>query len=88
MTGPRCSPEGYEVLRQTVTAIEVHPAGAGREVSVTIHGDLAAFLHLDEAKRAARQTRTPVLGEENGRFVGCMKALVAGTGFEPVTFRL
>ena len=51
-----------------------------------LRGDLTAFTSLSEPHDAA-QTGTAVPLSENGRSV-MLGSLVAGTGFEPVTFRL
>jgi hypothetical protein len=70
----RPSPDGYEKRGQ---------------VSVELGGDLAAFLYLSEpAEDGTSDSRTAVAQGGNGRSGGSMGTLVAGTGFEPVTFRL
>ncbi|WP_408886996.1 recombinase family protein [Limobrevibacterium gyesilva] len=76
-----------EALRSLVDAILVYPGETRGEVRVELRGDLAAFLYLPEPSDGA-QTRTAASRKENGRSGGVMGTLVAGTGFEPVTFRL
>ena len=71
-------------LRTLIDAIVVYPGEKRGEYRVQLRGDLAAFLYLAEAannKNAAPFTASGVV-------YGSMGTLVAGTGFEPVTFRL
>ncbi|MBR0661935.1 recombinase family protein [Neoroseomonas oryzicola] len=78
-----------EALRALIDAILVFPGERRGEVTVSLRGDLAAFLHAagepeagsGDAKKAANLT-VGGLGRE------VMASLDAGTGFEPVTFRL
>ena len=70
-----------EALRSLIEAIVVSPGEARGEVFVTLRGDLAAFLRLADGEAA------PVAARAMG-WNGTMGTLVAGTGFEPVTFRL
>jgi len=75
--------EAAEVVRSLVSAIELTPEYG--KLAITLRGDLAAMLSF------AALTKTP--GAPGGA-AGCSSALwaqsslVAGTGFEPVTFRL
>ncbi|MGC5198083.1 recombinase family protein [Aphanothece microscopica] len=79
-----------EALRTLVDAILVHPGERRGEVSLSLRGDLAAFLEMAEAdgRRGGLNTKTAVLRVENGRSWEVMGSWDAGTGFEPVTFRL
>ena len=71
-----------EALRSMVDAILVTPGDRRGEVSLTLRGDLAAFLMLSgDDKTPAGLTASRGFGEVLGSWD-------AGTGFEPVTFRL
>ena len=89
---PATAAAAAEALRGLIEAIEVFPGARRGEVEVMLRGDLAAFLHLGEAgaDRPPNSTK-PALRVENGRSSfgrEVMGTLDAGTGFEPVTFRL
>jgi len=76
-----------------IDAIVMHPGERRGEVRLELRGDLAAFLHLTDGgagapAHRAKDARTAVPRVGNGGSVGMMGSLVAGTGFEPVTFRL
>ncbi|MFL5256459.1 MAG: zinc ribbon domain-containing protein [Rhodopila sp.] len=64
----------------TGLAVLVYPGERRGEVAVALRGNLAAFLHLDKRVQSGN-----TCGTRNGEVLG---TLVAGTGFEPVTFRL
>ena len=90
---PATAAAAAEALRGLIEAIEVFPGERRGEVSVQLRGDLAAFLHLGEAGRSGpgQNSKTAVLLMENGRSGRSGKVMGswdAGTGFEPVTFRL
>lgn len=70
-----------------IDAILVTPGARRGEVSLSLRGDLAAFLGAGEAERAP-ESKTAALRVQGGRVVGVMGSLVAGIGFEPMTFRL
>jgi site-specific DNA recombinase len=70
--------EAAEVIRSLVSAIELVPDGA--ELAIVLRGDLAAMLSV-----AADKAKPGAPSREAGLVQG---SLVAGTGFEPVTFRL
>ncbi|WP_270937843.1 recombinase family protein [Falsiroseomonas oryzae] len=79
-----------EALRSLIDAILVHPGERRGEVSLSLRGDLAAFLRMAEAEQRLNAKTAVALGG-NGRSVfgrEVMVSLDAGTGFEPVTFRL
>ncbi len=63
-----------EAIREIVEKVVIHPRGAYKPVEIEIYGQLAALLRISE--RAAAE---PL--ESRG-------VLVAGIGFEPMTFRL
>ena len=90
---PELATPAAEALRGLIDAIEVFGGERRGEVSIQLRGDLAAFLHLGERSQGIdmpdSKTAVPAVG--NGRFAfghGVLGSLVAGTGFEPVTFRL
>ena len=77
LAAPDTRHEAADILRGLIEAIELHPATAGYEI--LLRGDLAGILRL------------AVDGEKPATVSGgglSQMALVAGTGFEPVTFRL
>ena len=90
---PTAAAAAMEALRTLIDAILVYPGEKRGEVSVDLRGDLAAFLYLADATRAGSSEGTPngrtaVAQSRNGRSAGIMGSLVAGIGFEPMTFRL
>jgi len=82
----RADPEGreaLEIVRTLIERIEVHPmTGGGMEIEVV--GELAAMVRLGMGEPAERAA---VSADGRGLFASSVK-VVAGTGFEPVTFRL
>ena len=77
LAAPDTRHEAADILRGLVEAIELHPGAEGYEI--LLRGDLAGILRL------------AVNGEKPATVSGgglSQMALVAGTGFEPVTFRL
>ena len=83
-----------EAIRVLIDKVVVQPGNArgGKHRDVQLHGDLFRMLAFAEAaavgempgKRSGQNAQQP-------RSVGtgaCVTPLVAGTGFEPVTFRL
>jgi site-specific DNA recombinase len=94
---PATAAAAAEALRSLIDSILIHPGAKRGELTVSLRGDLAAFLHLAEApaggllKQATSNTKTAVLLVGDGRSIfgqGVLGSLDAGTGFEPVTFRL
>jgi hypothetical protein len=89
---PAAAVAAMEALRGMIDAIEVLPGNRRGEITVQLRGDLAAFLYLGEPGGAGRQNgKSAILRVGNGRSDMCgevMGTLDAGTGFEPVTFRL
>lgn len=63
----------HEAIREILEKVVVHPQGRYKPVQIDIYGQLAALLRISE--RAAEPL------ESRG-------ALVAGMGFEPMTFSL
>jgi len=78
-----------EALRSLINAILVIPGERRGEVSLGLRGDLAAFLQMAEGDQGTGVPigRMAVLRVGNG-WSGSVASLDAGTGFEPVTFRL
>jgi site-specific DNA recombinase len=82
-----------EVLRLLINAVQVFPGERRGEVEVSLRGDLAAFLHLAETKdirddRLTQNGKTPDITNDIRGLSHVMATWDAGTGFEPVTFRL
>ena len=75
--------EAAEVVRSLVSAIELVPEGGG--LAVVPRGDLAAMLVFAAHKKTPG---APSLEAGPVRGLLSQKSLGAGTGFEPVTFRL
>ena len=75
---PDTREEAAEVIRSLVTAIELMPESGA--LAIVLRGDLAAMLSF-----AADKAKPGAPFREAGLVQG---SLVAGTGFEPVTFRL
>jgi site-specific DNA recombinase len=69
------SGEARQALRNLIELITAEPPEEGRGLELTVHGRLAQILQIAENRPDVSQD-------------GCMFGLVAGTGFEPVTFRL
>jgi site-specific DNA recombinase len=64
----------HEAIREIVEKVVIHPRGPYKPVEIEIYGEIAALLRMSE--RAAADS------------LESRDVLVAGTGFEPVTFRL
>ena len=82
-----------EVLRLLINAVEVFPGERRGKVEVRLRGDLAAFLHLAEASehsaaRLVQNGETPDIARDIRGLLEVMVTWDAGTGFEPVSFRL
>ena len=73
-----------EALRCLVDAVLVYPGQKRGEVSIELRGDLAAFMHLADAQMGLDGK----VAVQTGGYGEVLGTLVAGTGFEPVTFRL
>ena len=65
-----------EALRGLVAAVIASPSQQGRGVALEVRGQFAAMVAIANDTSAPRGAN------------GCMITVVAGTGFEPVTFRL
>jgi site-specific DNA recombinase len=74
--------EAVDIIRSLVDEVRFRPiAGDGLEVRLV--GDLARMVHLAEQSNE----NSPISGAVHEEFAGSVK-LVAGIGFEPMTFRL
>jgi site-specific DNA recombinase len=62
-----------DCIRQIVEKVVIHPSGPYKPVRIEIHGQLAALLRISERATEPLESRGVV---------------VAGIGFEPMTFRL
>jgi site-specific DNA recombinase len=82
---PLAASAAGEALRSLIDAIVVFPGAKRGEVMIELRGDLAAFMHVED-EGASTRTAVPRVG--NGRSAEVMGSLVAGIGFEPMTFRL
>ena len=80
LTGQDAQAEAMDLLRGLIDRIVVHPPNAdAAEVLIDIEGDLAGILSVsDKSKKAAGLSPDDLVQIK----------MVAGTGFEPVTFRL
>jgi site-specific DNA recombinase len=70
-------PEAMELIRSMIERIEVHAGDDHKTPNVILMGALAAILDYTQ------QNKTAVSGGDDGRVL-----MVAGSGFEPLTFRL
>jgi site-specific DNA recombinase len=73
--------EAMGLIRAMIEKVELHPRAEGRGLDAVLFGDLAAILAACSWVQTARRP---------GPFLdpGRQLSVVAGTGFEPVTFRL
>ncbi len=60
-------------IREIIEKVTIHPRGHGEPVRIEIDGQLAAILRLSDTVSGAQESQGVV---------------VAGIGFEPMTFRL
>ncbi|MFW2851123.1 recombinase family protein [Sphingomonas sp. TX0543] len=90
--------EARLALRNLIELITAVPREEGRGVDLLVHGRLAQILHIANDRPDLRQGGRMIRLVAGARGAGkhttgpngadCMFELVAGTGFEPVTFRL
>jgi site-specific DNA recombinase len=81
---PASSTEAIGTLRSLITRIDVH-SGTPPEIELT--GDIASMVAVAMGEDAGKRLRPLVTGDVSEAFAKSVK-VVAGTGFEPVTFRL
>ena len=79
LTDEATRPQAMDLLRSLIDRIEVSPGEMRGQANVTLHGALASILDFAASTANAKATA-------NGGL--CRVLMVAGTGFEPVTFRL
>ena len=77
------SRELLEAVRVLIDRVEIRPGEAGADVQIALIGVLAEKLRLAGAER----TKGPCVAAGPVLFV-CWVKMVAGIGFEPMTFRL
>ena len=90
--------DARRALRSLVELVTAEPRSGGRGLALVVQGRLAQILHIaNDRLDAGRDSRMRNVVAEAGSTAkqreapegaDCMKRLVAGTGFEPVTFRL
>ncbi|MBB5729650.1 hypothetical protein [Sphingomonas prati] len=78
---------GREAIRVPVRKVVVHAGDArgGKRRPMQLHGDLYTMLEFAASTQSKTDKRKL---PQAGRPEGVVRSLVAGTGFEPVTFRL
>ncbi len=81
LNDPAIRGEAAGVLRSLVDRIELHPRKEGKGVDATLHGDLAEILSF--CAQPDRKDQPP-----KAKASGGLLSVVAGIGFEPMTFRL
>ncbi|WP_294535228.1 recombinase family protein [uncultured Rhodoblastus sp.] len=85
--------EALEIIRSLIDAIILTPDGDGA-LKVEVRGDLAGILTIASASKPARNgfgggnAKSRPGGAASGCDLASQVEMVAGTGFEPVTFRL
>jgi site-specific DNA recombinase len=72
--------EAMKIIRTMIDSVELRPRANANGLDAVLHGDLAAIL---AACGGAKTENAPDLSAS-----GRQLSMVAGTGFEPVTFRL
>ncbi len=77
--------EDRDLIRSLIDRVTVLPATGTTDLSIELGGDIVAMIGL--AQNAERGRKTVLSAAERANFVRSVK-VVAGTGFEPVTFRL
>ena len=91
---PGLATDAIEAIRCLIKQIMLTPDKAELNgLSVDLHGDLALILSLATAHVGAPSSRRSIAGARNDKLprtgvLGSQLTVVAGTGFEPVTFRL
>ena len=74
-----------ELLRGLIDRVTITPATDTTELSIELEGDIVSMIGL--AQNAESGRKRELNAAERSVFAGSVK-VVAGTGFEPVTFRL
>ena len=76
LNDPSIQAEASGALRGLIDAVVLHPGERRGEVRAELRGEIAALMQLGVAK------------QQKTRVMGTRVSLVAGRGFEPLTFRL
>ncbi len=76
--------EALDAIRSLIDRIEVRPGANAKGVEIELIGEIASMIRLGLAES---QGSTRAHGSDADLFASSVK-VVAGTGFEPVTFRL
>ena len=75
--------EAADAIRELIECVTLTPGPKRGQVNATLRGEFGAILEWIEWRERAENQNTP------GAFAsGVSVSVVAGTGFEPVTFRL
>ena len=85
LNNPEDRNEAAEAIRALVEKITLRPGPNRGEIDATLHGELGTILSWigAQAVEKTRKRETPAASA-----TGVSVSLVAGTGFEPVTFTL
>jgi site-specific DNA recombinase len=79
-------PEAIEILRSMMERVVVTPTKAGA-LHVELYGDIARLMTADAPMGAGTAAKKPVRAA-SGEATRTVPSVVAGIGFEPMTFRL
>jgi len=82
---PQSRPEAMQILRGLVEAVRLRPVGDGFEIELV--GDIARMVELAQQAGGTNTTAAQEGAAVSEAFVRSVK-VVAGRGFEPLTFRL
>ncbi|MDO5622616.1 MAG: hypothetical protein Q4G24_14240 [Paracoccus sp. (in: a-proteobacteria)] len=77
--------QASEALRMLIEKIVLTPGPERGEIYATLHGELGQILSWTERQAIGAATKTNTPG---GTRSGVLVSVVAGIGFEPMTFRL
>lgn len=82
---PEDRAEAAQALRGLIERIVLRPGAKRGQIDATLHGELGTILSWTTARNSKKgiQTKTPA-----ARATGVSVSVVAGIGFEPMTFRL
>jgi len=87
LAGPELGAEAMDLIRLMITQITVTPRAAAAGDDLELSGDLARILHLCGTS-TLKQNAQAVAGSGRVGVSAYEVSLVAGRGFEPLTFRL
>ena len=83
---PEDRDEAADAIRSLIERVTLTPGTKRGEVNITLHGEFGAILQWLGASASRRNDDIP--GSCEAGTLGMSVKMVAGTGFEPVTFRL